>query len=52
MGRSLKKGPFIDGYLLKKVEDLNTVQQKSWLSKLVPSFYNFPAIRWSHFRSL
>ena len=23
MGRSLKKGPFIDGYLLKKVEDLN-----------------------------
>jgi small subunit ribosomal protein S19 len=28
MGRSLKKGPFIDGYLLKKVEDLNEVDKK------------------------
>ncbi|EXX88959.1 30S ribosomal protein S19 [Paenibacillus darwinianus] len=28
MGRSLKKGPFIDGYLLKKVEDLNTTNKK------------------------
>ncbi|PUA35005.1 30S ribosomal protein S19 [Paenibacillus elgii] len=23
MGRSLKKGPFVDGYLLKKVEGMN-----------------------------
>ncbi|ETT79027.1 MULTISPECIES: 30S ribosomal protein S19 [Paenibacillus] len=28
MGRSLKKGPFIDGYLLKKVEDLNESDKK------------------------
>ncbi|MBD2844720.1 30S ribosomal protein S19 [Paenibacillus sp. IB182496] len=28
MGRSLKKGPFIDGYLLKKVEDLNETNKK------------------------
>ncbi|ASA24368.1 30S ribosomal protein S19 [Paenibacillus sp. FSL R7-0204] len=28
MGRSLKKGPFIDGYLLKKVEDLNETDKK------------------------
>ncbi|MBB3114292.1 small subunit ribosomal protein S19 [Paenibacillus phyllosphaerae] len=28
MGRSLKKGPFIDGYLLKKVEELNTAEKK------------------------
>ncbi|WP_438449144.1 30S ribosomal protein S19 [Gorillibacterium sp. sgz5001074] len=28
MGRSLKKGPFIDGYLLKKVEDMNTSNKK------------------------
>jgi small subunit ribosomal protein S19 len=28
MGRSLKKGPFIDGYLLKKVEDLNVSGKK------------------------
>ena len=28
MGRSLKKGPFIDGYLLKKVEVLNETEKK------------------------
>jgi small subunit ribosomal protein S19 len=28
MGRSLKKGPFIDGYLLKKVEVLNEAEKK------------------------
>ena len=28
MGRSLKKGPFIDGYLLKKVEALNETEKK------------------------
>lgn len=29
MGRSLKKGPFIDGYLLKKVEDQNESNKKT-----------------------
>jgi small subunit ribosomal protein S19 len=29
MGRSLKKGPFIDGYLLKKVEVLNETNKKT-----------------------
>jgi small subunit ribosomal protein S19 len=29
MGRSLKKGPFVDGYLMKKVEDLNGVSKKT-----------------------
>jgi small subunit ribosomal protein S19 len=29
VGRSLKKGPFIDGYLLKKVEDLNLSEKKT-----------------------
>lgn len=28
MSRSLKKGPFIDGYLLKKVEELNQSNKK------------------------
>lgn len=28
MGRSLKKGPFVDGYLLKKVEDLDASSKK------------------------
>ncbi len=29
MGRSLKKGPFIDGYLLKKVDDMNASEKKA-----------------------
>lgn len=29
MGRSVKKGPFVDGHLLKKVEVLNTDNKKS-----------------------
>jgi small subunit ribosomal protein S19 len=29
MGRSLKKGPFIDGYLLKKVEDMTNATKKA-----------------------
>jgi len=28
MARSLKKGPFIDGHLLKKIEDLNQKNDK------------------------
>ncbi len=28
MGRSLKKGPFVDGYLLKKVEAIGDTQKK------------------------
>ncbi len=28
MARSLKKGPFVDGHLLKKVKDLNEQNQK------------------------
>ncbi|MFP4978470.1 30S ribosomal protein S19 [Paenibacillus sp. CN-4] len=44
MSRSLKKGPFIDGYLLKKVEDLNEsgkkVVIKTWSrrSTIFPQF--------------
>lgn len=44
MSRSLKKGPFIDGYLLKKVEDLNEsgkkVVVKTWSrrSTIFPQF--------------
>ncbi|AWB46132.1 30S ribosomal protein S19 [Paenibacillus sp. CAA11] len=29
MSRSLKKGPFIDGYLLKKVEEVNEAGKKT-----------------------
>lgn len=29
MGRSLKKGPFVDDYLLKKVEEMNSSNRKT-----------------------
>ena len=44
MSRSLKKGPFVDNHLTKKVEDLNTKNQKTvvrtWSrrSTIVPDF--------------
>jgi small subunit ribosomal protein S19 len=44
MGRSLKKGPFIDDHLLKKVDTLNAKNQKAvvrtWSrrSTIVPEF--------------
>ena len=28
MARSLKKGPFVDGHLMKKVEELNKTEKK------------------------
>jgi small subunit ribosomal protein S19 len=28
MGRSLKKGPFVDDHLMKKVEDMNAAGDK------------------------
>ncbi|MFB6366614.1 30S ribosomal protein S19 [Paenibacillus elgii] len=33
MGRSLKKGPFVDGYLLKKVEGMNVEGAKKQVIK-------------------
>ncbi|MFH1810422.1 MAG: 30S ribosomal protein S19 [Pseudomonadota bacterium] len=44
MARSVKKGPFVDGYLVKKVEDMNRAQSrqvlKTWSrrSTIVPEF--------------
>ncbi len=44
MPRSVKKGPFVDGYLLKKVEEMNKSGQKraikTWSrrSTVVPEF--------------
>jgi small subunit ribosomal protein S19 len=44
MSRSLKKGPFVDGYLLKKVEELNAANKqvviKTWSrrSTIFPQF--------------
>ncbi len=44
MGRSLRKGPFVDAHLLEKVEELNATRQrkvvKTWSrrSTIVPEF--------------
>ena len=43
MGRSLKKGPFVDGHLMKKVEALKTTEKKpikTWSrrSMITPDF--------------
>jgi small subunit ribosomal protein S19 len=44
MGRSIKKGPFVDGHLLKKVEVLNVDSKKSVIktwsrrSTILPDF--------------
>jgi len=47
MGRSLKKGPFVDDYLLKKVEDLRKENKKqivktfSRRSMIIPDFIGY-----------
>ncbi len=44
MGRSLAKGPFVDGHLMKKVDDMNTKNEKkvvrTWSrrSTILPEF--------------
>ena len=34
MARSVKKGPFIDGHLLKRVEDMNAKNDKKVILRL------------------
>ena len=58
MARSLKKGPFADAHLLKKVDAMNASGDKSVIKTwseagnqdLVPSFNNLPSDGWSHNR--
>ena len=50
MSRSLKKGPFADESLLKKVDAANASGDKTVIKNLVTSFYNLPVIRWTHNR--
>ena len=43
MGRSLKKGPFVDEHLMKKVEAQAGVEKKTWSrrSTVFPSFVGY-----------
>ena len=47
MGRSLKKGPFVDDHLMKKVEKLNESEKETSSKNLVTSFNNLPTIHWT-----
>ena len=51
MARSLKKGPFADASLLKKVDAMNAGRTEAGYQDLVPPFYNLPADGWSYNRS-
>ena len=46
MARSLKKGPFADESLLKKVDAMNAAGQKQVIKTW--SFYNLPADGWTY----
>ena len=48
MSRSLKKGPFADAHLLKKVEAMNASGQKQVIKTSSRQFYHLPDYGWSH----
>ena len=47
MARSLKKGPFADESLLKKVDAMNAASDKSVI-KTWSRRSNFPILRWTY----
>ncbi len=52
MGRSLKKGPFVDEHLMKKVEAQAGVEKEKSYQNLVTPFNSFPKFCWIYHRSL
>ena len=52
MGRSLKKGPFVDEHLMKKVEAQAKRRKEKSYQNLVTSFNDLPKFHWLHYRSL
>lgn len=52
MGRSLKKGPFVDDHLMKKVEKLNETDNKQVIKTWSRRFYDLSTIYWSYDRRL
>ncbi len=51
MGRSIKKGPYVQPVLLKRVIAMNEAGEKKVLENLEPCFHYFPRFRWSYIRS-
>jgi len=50
MGRSLKKGPFVEERLMKRIDAMNAANEKK-VVKTWSSFHNFPRNGWTHNRS-
>ena len=51
MGRSLKKGPFVDEHLMKKLKLKQGLKKKSY-QNLVSSFDSIPKVCWIYHRSI
>ena len=49
MGRSLKKGPFVEERLMKRIDAMNAANEGR--KDMVKSFHNFPRNGWTHNRS-
>ena len=50
MSRSLKKGPFIDDHLLKKIQAMNEKGEKLSDQDLESSLDHFPRTCWAYYR--
>jgi len=50
MARSLKKGPFADASLLKKIDANERIWRQVSYQDLVSSFYNLPKHGWTYNR--
>ncbi len=48
MARSLKKGPFADASLLKKIDAMNASGGQISYQNMVSSFYNLPKHDWTY----
>ena len=51
MGRSLKKGPFVNAKLLKAIEEMNASKRKESHQDMVKTIHNIPTDGGTHHRS-
>ena len=50
MSRSIKKGPYVQEVLLKRVQAMNESGEKKVSAYLEPLFHDFPGFRRTHHR--
>ena len=51
MGRSLKKGPFVNAKLLKAIDEMNAANEKKVIKNMVKTIHNIPADGGTYYRS-